>query len=221
MTTTALQKAAAVFFTAVLIGLAAVVPASSSHPAFPESGVRPEVFVPAGWKIMAKADGDLNKDGIPDAVFVLKENAEEKGGAETENMKRILVIIFGTPSGGYKLSATSKEAVLCKDCGGIFGDPFVGVRIVRGVIAVEHYGGSRDRWGYIHRWRYQNGGWFLIGLTVRNEDTMEGTCEVTDINLITGDRIVEKGRIEGKKNITRSKVPVKKLQKLSDFKFQY
>ncbi len=221
MTPITLHKAVAVFFTALLIALAAVVPASSSHPVFPESGGRLEAFVPAGWKIIAQADGDLNKDGIPDAVLVLGEKAEEKEGADMENMKRILVIIFGTPSGGYKLSAASKEAVLCKACGGILGDPFVGVKIVRGAVVVEHYGGSRQRWGYIHRWRFQNGDWFLIGMTGRNEDTLEGTSEVTDVNLITGDSIDEKGRIEGKKKVTRSKVPVKKLQKLSDFKFQY
>jgi hypothetical protein len=116
---------------------------------------------------------------------------------------------------------TSKEAVLCKDCGGVFGDPFVGIKIIRGVIVIDHYGGSRNRWGYTHRWRYQDGDWFLVGLTSRQEDILEGTSEVTDINLITGNRIVEKGRIEGKMKSTRSKVPKTPLPKLSSFTFQY
>jgi hypothetical protein len=207
--------------TITLLAAFAAVPAFSSTPVFPESGISAEAFVPSGWKIMAQAEGDLNKDGIPDAALVLRESAEEKEGADTADMKRILVILFGASSGGYKLSATSKEAVLCKDCGGVFGDPFVGIKIVRGVIVIDHYGGSRNRWGYTHRWRYQDGDWFLVGLTSRQEDILEGTSEVTDINLITGNRIVEKGRIEGKMKSTRSQAPKTPLPKLSSFTFQY
>lgn len=50
---------------------------------------------------MAQATGDLNRDGIPDAVLVIGEDAEEKEGADMENMKRIQVILFGTPLGRF------------------------------------------------------------------------------------------------------------------------
>lgn len=210
-----------VFITALFIFTITASAAFAAQPAISKSGDNLNVFVPAGWKIMEEAKGDLNKDGIPDAVLILKNSAEEKDGVNTTDMRRLLVIVLGTPAGGYSLSAISEEAILCKDCGGIFGEPFAGIKIARGVIVVEHYGGSNQRWGYTHRWRYQDGDWCLIGLTNRADDLGAETSEVTDINLVTGDSVVEKTGASGKPKSIRSKVPVKAVQKLSTFTFQY
>jgi hypothetical protein len=210
-----------VFITVGFIVAITAFAAFPAQPAIPKSGDNLNAFVPARWKIMEQAKGDLNKDGIPDAVLVLKNSEEEKDGVDTTDMKRLLVIVLGTPAGGYNLSTISEEAILCKDCGGIFGDPFAGIKIARGVIVIEHYGGSNQRWGYTHRWRYQDGDWCLIGLTSRADDLGAGTSEVTDINLVTGDSVVEKAGASGKAKSVRSKVPVKAIQKLSAFTFQY
>lgn len=193
----------------------------ASEYTIPGKGPDVKAFVPAGFLIMEQAKGDLNKDGIPDVVLVLKNKAEDRKNMDTEEIHRLLVIIFGVQGGGYTLSASSKEAILCKTCGGVYGDPFASVKIVRGTIVIDHYGGSRERWGYTHRWRFQEGGWFLIGLTSRTEDTGNGASEVTDTNLVTGDCTVEKKPPSGKAGTTRSKVPVKPLTALSDFTFVY
>lgn len=193
----------------------------ASEYTIPGKGPDVKAFVPAGFLIMEQAKGDLNKDGIPDVVLVLKNKAEDRKNMDTEEIHRLLVIIFGVQGGGYTLSASSKEATLCKTCGGVYGDPFASVKIVRGTIVIDHYGGSRERWGYTHRWRFQEGGWFLIGLTSRTEDTGNGASEVTDTNFVTGDRTVEKNPPSGKTRTTRSKVPVKPLAALSDFTFVY
>ena len=104
-------------------------------------------FVPSGYKIMKQETGDLNKDGIPDAVLVLIDKKEEKEKIDAEDVPRLLVITFGVQGGGYALSAVSEDAILCKTCGGVFGDPFADLKIVRGTIVIDHYGGSSDRWG--------------------------------------------------------------------------
>lgn len=194
---------------------------AASEYTIPGKGPDVKAFVPAGFLIMEQAKGDLNKDGIPDVVLVLKNKAEDRKNMDTEEIHRLLAIIFGVQGGGYTLSASSKEAILCKTCGGVYGDPFASVKIVRGTVVIDHYGGSRQRWGFTHRWRFQEGGWFLIGLTSRTEDTGNGASEVTDTNLVTGDRTVEKKPPSGKTRATRSKVPVKPLKALSDFSFVY
>lgn len=187
----------------------------------PKTGPTVNAFVPSGYKIMKQAKGDLNKDGIPDAALVLNNKKEDKENIDTEEMSRLLVIIFGVKEGGYTLSAASEDAVLCKTCGGVFGDPFADLKIVRGTIVIDHYGGSSDRWGFTHRWRFQDGDWYLVGVASRIENNLRGNYETKDTNLITGDCIIEKKPASGKVKVTRSKVPVKPLSKLANFKFDY
>ena len=46
--------------------------------AMPTSGKRPEEFVPPHWKIFARADGDLNRNGVNDAVLILVLDQNDK-----------------------------------------------------------------------------------------------------------------------------------------------
>lgn len=187
----------------------------------PKTGPTVNAFVPSGYKIKKQAAGDLNKDGIPDAALVLKNTKEDAANVDAEDMPRLLVIIFGAKGGGYTLSASSEEAVLCKTCGGVWGDPFADLKVFRGTIVIDHYAGSSDRWGFTHRWRFQDGDWYLIGLKTLNENNLRGDYETKDVNLITGDCVIEKKPPSGKAKVTRSKVPVKPLEKLSGFQFNY
>ena len=113
--------------------------------------------------------GDLNKDGIEDIVIVVgskweqDENWSEKA-SDSNVAPRLLIILFGTDS-GYVQIAKNDKAILCKDCGGIFGDPFAGIEINKNVLSINHYGGSNWRWGYTHKFRFQDKEFFLIGQT--------------------------------------------------------
>lgn len=136
------------------------------------------------------------------------------------NPPRLLLILFATKAGGYALAASSEKAVLCKTCGGVFGDPLAKLGIERGALVIEHYGGSSERWGYTHRWRYQDGDFLLIGLTTRSDDTRTGASEVKDENLVTGVRVVDRTDADRKSTKTRERMPTKPLQKLSAFTFE-
>jgi hypothetical protein len=46
--------------------------------AMPSSAKRVEDFTPAHWKVYARADGDLNRDGIDEHVIVLQLNVDDK-----------------------------------------------------------------------------------------------------------------------------------------------
>jgi len=150
---------------AVLAAQPAQAADQAKPPAIHKTGKSLKDFVPASWAILMQAQGDLNKDSLPDLAVVIKSAAEDKdegGGAEAP---RLLLILFGAKSGGYALAASSEKAILCKGCGGVFGDPLAKLDIERGALVIEHYGGSSERWGYTHRWRYQGGDFLLIWLT--------------------------------------------------------
>jgi uncharacterized Zn finger protein len=155
----------------------------------PDRASSPEAFAPRGWTVLEKAMGDLNQDGVPDAAIIFKDPKEEKEGEF--DVERVLVIALQQPGKGWARSAVSEEEVLCRSCGGVFGDPFAALKIERGAVVVVHYGGSRDRWGYTHRYRLENGEWVRIGETEVSEDALEGNGHEVDRNLVTG-RVVEK-----------------------------
>lgn len=192
---------------------------ATDTPVFPVLGQTNQTlaaFVPKGHFILNQAAGDLNKDGLADAVLVLA-NEKEKDPALTEELARSLLIFFGKADAGYELKAVSSQALLCRLCGGMMGDPLQPIAIERGAVVISHYGGSRDRWGNTHRFRYQDYDFYLIGKTTVTQDIMELTETETDSNLITGLTVIKQTR-QGKvvKN-SQSKTTPKPLVKLKDF----
>ena len=191
----------------------------SQKPAIPEKGISLSDFVPSGWSILKTASVKFNNDTLTDYVMVLNHNNED----DMPNTNRILLIVYRTNE-GYSRSCVSYEAVMCKDCGGVFGDPFEGIEIKKNVLWVYHYGGSSWRWSYTHKFRYQNGDWLLIGKTVHHYHNVEN-CESVDEfvgdykdeNLVTGD-VMEK-IIDEKcnKKESKAKVQPKPLIRLSEF----
>ncbi|NGZ77676.1 hypothetical protein [Saccharibacillus alkalitolerans] len=180
------------------------------------AGKSEAALIPAGWHALkqpnggiARAEGDLNKDGIPDLALVIQQDGEEG-----EAMPRRLLLAFGEKGGGYRLSAIADHVVLSADEGGVWGDPFHGVTVEQGAVVIRHEGGSNDRWYNTYRFRYQGGDWKLIGATVGSYFTGAQTAESADeddCNLATGDyvsrRTDEQGRVRVKKG-NRGKHPL-------------
>ena len=135
------------------------------------------------WIILQIAEGDLNKDGKDDLVFILKHKSEDDNYSSTP---RVLVIYFKENSNSYKLFETNSKYILKKDEGGIMGDPFQSISINRNSILITHSGGSRVRWGYVHRFNFRNNGFYLIGNTETLYDSLNGDSTIKDTNLLTG-----------------------------------
>ena len=162
------------------------------------------LFIPKNYDTLSGgfAKGDLNKDGVSDIVLALNHKMEKE---EIENIdddsipSRLLIILLGSKN-GYIESTESKTALLCKDCGGVFGDPFAGVSIEKNILIIYHYGGSNWRWSITDRFRFQNNNWYLIGETkssywdVKTCDKLNdfaGT-EYDDENFVTGQFEIKK-----------------------------
>lgn len=139
----------------------------------------PTIPIPEGMELLGEADGDLNKDGMPERVHVYDTGEEVEMGT-----KRMLYVYQATGD-TWDIWHQSTGAVLPSQHGGMMGDPFEALRIERGSIVIDHFGGSREKWNYTHRFRFQKGRFELIGASVR----FGAPCDYWDhfdYNLSTG-----------------------------------
>jgi hypothetical protein len=107
-------------------------------------------FIPKDYSVLAYETGDLNQDTYPDVVLALKNNHE----TDSDQTARPLLILLGKKGGGLSLYARNDSAVLCKGCGGVFGDPFEGITIKGRYFSLGYYGGSRYRWNRNTTFKY-------------------------------------------------------------------
>jgi hypothetical protein len=130
--------------------------------AIPASGKSVESFVPRDYRIHERHEADLNGDGLRDAVLVLEFDDDVLA---YEN-PRPLVILFRQRDGGYRLSARSDDVVYTASPGA-HGDHFYGIEIRGRTVIVKDggfSGGGAEGGDQHQKFRYQNGGWYLIGV---------------------------------------------------------
>lgn len=118
------------------------------------------IQTPLSFKFLTETEGDLDKDGISEKVIVYDTETEVDFGTERQ------IYIYKKKNDKWYLWKKSVGAILPSLHGGMMGDPFEGISIERNCIVIKHFGGSRQKWHYTHRFRYQNGGFQLIGATV-------------------------------------------------------
>ncbi|MDO3412501.1 hypothetical protein QWJ34_22240 [Saccharibacillus sp. CPCC 101409] len=210
--------------------LATASASSAAPPQAASASARPKAvaearLIPAGWHALlqpngglARTEGDLNKDGIPDLALVI-----EQDGEDGEPLPRSLLLAFGDGKGAYRLSEIAERVVLSADEGGVWGDPFRSVAIERGAVVIRHYGGSADRWYNTFRFRYQNEDWVLIGITrgvyfTGNELPEE--ADEDDFNLLTGDYTSKRTDSEGQVREKKGNQGKKPLISIEDFDIQ-
>jgi len=152
---------------------------SPTEKSLPQKVAPDTVTLPTTLRKIAQAEGDLNKDGQPELVLVL----DDLQSADDFGISR-RIHIYRPENGQWKRWEEFRGGILSSESGGMMGDPFEAITIERGTIVINHFGGSRYKWTYTHRFRYQNGRWELIGAT-----TLYGTpCEywkTYDYNLST------------------------------------
>ncbi|MFD2561477.1 hypothetical protein [Aquimarina rubra] len=118
------------------------------------------IKTPKSFRILGETEGDLDKDEIPEKVIVYDTEKNTDFGTERQ------IYIYKKNNDRWELWKKSVGAILPSEHGGMMGDPFEGISIERNCIVISHFGGSRQKWNYTHRFRYQNGAFELIGATV-------------------------------------------------------
>jgi hypothetical protein len=119
-------------------------------------------FIPSGYALIDTAMGDLNLDKYRDIILVLKTVGEDTALDATE-FKRPLLLLLGHADKTFTLAVRNDNIVYCYQCGGVFGDPYDGVEIRKGIFTVHHFGGSNDRWSNDITFKYSqaNKTWYL------------------------------------------------------------
>src|SRR5579885_1055647 len=89
--------------TCALMAISATAGAEVKVPAFPKTGKTVNDFVPAGWKILKKAEGDLNKDNLPDMAVILASNVEDTNSDDAMDAPRPLLLLLKQADGSLVL----------------------------------------------------------------------------------------------------------------------
>lgn len=129
-----------------------------------------------------EAYGDLDKDGIEEKVVILDTGVESEEGTKRQ------ILIYKKNGDDWTLWHTSEGAVMPGHS--LYGS-FDALIIERGCIVIRHTGGQRQKYFYLHRFRYQNNDWELIGATIEYYEACE-FLEGYDYNFSTGKMIYTK-----------------------------
>lgn len=164
-------------------------------------------------KEIAKAKGDLNKDGLIDYAEVLQDTLNEKYPYKIN-------IYFAEQNGSFKLNTSSTQAIDPQypegKNGYNNGNSFYEIKIVKGILIISN---ELIRGHFEHKFRYQNGNFELIGFSEVYSDG-QGTMGTIDFNLSTGIRLKTTepyGQDDFPVTHTKKKIVIKPLPKLQDF----
>jgi len=146
-------------------------------------GIDTSPFEIGQFEILEIVKGDLNKDGIDEAVVAYDTHFEGEWG----NVRNIF-IYKGNEDEGWEEWFTSSTAIMESESGGMMGDGFDGIEIKKGVLSVFHWGGSREKWSYEHKYRFQDDDFYCIGATTSGGAPCEYFYEF-DYNLSNGNAV--------------------------------
>jgi len=162
-------------------------------------------FLPKGQKSDTITSGDLNKDGMEDLVIVYQP---EKLLKKENSPARTLRILLKQSDGNYQLFAESNGAVAGESMNNTY---FSGLEIKKGLLIINH---DFIRGGSVHKYRFQNGGFYLIGAESHYGDASYHSG--VDYNLSTGKYISTYDNWDDNKDLPKSskKQGIKKLTTL-------
>lgn len=164
-------------------------------------------FVPRGWKLSDKVDGDLNGDGREDFVLIVQRN-EPAGEIENPeglgydhfdcNPRMLLVILSDAEEGRYRLGGS--DATIIPDwIAPTYDDPYSGMSIDKGVVVLElgfwANAGSWLMFTRTFRFRWNGQEMALIGYDANLVHRGSGEMKQTSVNYLSGKRKDAEGTI--------------------------
>ena len=118
-------------------------------------------FVTAGLETLDYKTGDLNGDKLQDAILILKNPGEDT--LIKEDLPRPLIILIRQTNNKLKELVRNEIAVMRRNSGGVFGDPYEGMQLFENGFSLSFYGGSSWRWAYNYEflWNVVKKNWLL------------------------------------------------------------
>ena len=188
----------------------------------------PVDLIPAGYTVVEKSVGDLNKDKQDDYVFIIKSTNkneivhDEQRGELDRNRRGIIIALRDGDK--YRLTAKNLACFSSEnEDGGVYFAPELDVGITKGNLDVSYSHGRYGYWSYT--FRFQHGKFEMIGYD-SSEDRGPVIERVTSINFSTQKMLfkentnldAESGDEQFKE--TWTKIPTDKLidlEKIHDF----
>jgi hypothetical protein len=134
----------------LLMAVASALPVSAADDDPPPEIAR---FVPAGFRVLDFTTADLDRDGRPDAVLILRRPDEDEPGKG--EMTRPLVLLIRQADGRLAEAKRTERLVYCRACGGMLGDPYQSLTAGRGRFTVALAGGTASsHWAVEYTFAY-------------------------------------------------------------------
>lgn len=153
----------------------------------PKTEKSPTEFVPSGYVVIQKIQGDLNKDDQADTVLIIKGTdkanfVKDESRRELDRNRRGIIIALKNKD-RYELALANLDCYSSEnEDGGVYFAPELGVFIEKGNLRVHYFHGRYGFWAY--KFRYQNHDFELIGY-----DSSQNRGPITErsvsINLVT------------------------------------
>ncbi|QUL38102.1 hypothetical protein [Erythrobacter sp. JK5] len=156
-------------------------------------------FVPFGWKLYDKVEGDLNGDGSADTALVIQkndpqlmiENPDGLGSERYDANPRMLLVAMKTNDGRYRLVGRNGAIIPDHDSPTI-EDPYEGMRIEQGSLhlAIAFFA-SAGSWSMFNRqfqFRWNGEAMALIGFEANYVHRGSGEMRQASVNYLTGRR---------------------------------
>ena len=182
-----------------------------AYPTLPVTGTSAGDFAPAGWVVEAQAEGDLNKDGLADVAFVLRDtsaanvidNAEGLGVPSLDTNPRILCIGFKDAAAGSYRLVLRNHTLIPRTESATVDDAFDkdgGLTVARGAVSIElNFFASAGSWETSDTkltFRYGHGHFRLIGLERSTAQRNSGEMTRLSVNYSTRRAEIYTGTIE-------------------------
>lgn len=122
-------------------------------------------LVPQGWKLLKQVDGDLNKDGMADAVLLISNPVVNEEGRKP----RAVAVLFKEKA-SYKLQYVADKPIP-DDGPGIVVNPANALKIENGFLILQYSGQAEDASLEVtSKFTYQNNDLFLILVTQKGKE---------------------------------------------------
>lgn len=109
-----------------------------------------EEVLPGDLHVGDSCQGDIGNDGRQDIVILLESWETFSSGEDTNDTRksrRVVCVFTEKEPDVYEYVCKNGQLVRNSDGGGIWGDPYAGIKIQDGFLTISDYGGSNDRWG--------------------------------------------------------------------------
>ncbi len=190
-------------------------------------------LIPTGWKLLKKAEGDLNQDGYNDLAFVIQNtdsknirNNEEGLGRKTIDLNpRILAIYFRDGKSKQLIKYGQYDEFIILQDSPVMDEPFKSLEIdQRGILKISfHFWSSAGSWSTSddhYKFRFSDKAFQLIGYDSFYLHRGSGEVQEHSINFLTRKMKISKGTIEQDilESVQWKKFKLKKLKTLQELK---